>query len=95
MSDTVSAASGAEGAQPGPVARAAKTKAPQQRPSLFARSALFVRQIVAELKKVIRPTRSELVTYTSVVLIFVVIVMAFVTGVDLVVGKLMFWVFGG
>ena len=41
------------------------------------------------------PTRSELVTYTSVVLVFVVIIMAFVTIVDFGIGKLTFWIFGG
>ncbi len=65
------------------------------RRGLFARIALFIRQVVGELKKVVRPTRSELMTYTGVVLVFVVIVMAFVTLVDLGVGKLSFWVFGG
>ncbi len=95
MSDTVSAAPGAEGAEPRPVARAPRAQAPVKRPGLFARIALFVRQIVSELKKVVRPTRSELVTYTTVVLVFVVVVMAFVTGIDLVIGRLMFWVFGG
>jgi preprotein translocase subunit SecE len=68
-------------------------KAPARR-GLFARIALFWRQVVAELKKVVRPTRSELVTYTGVVLVFVAVVMAFVTVVDLGVGKLTFWVFG-
>jgi len=62
---------------------------------MFARIALFVRQVIAELKKVVRPTRSELITYTSVVLVFVAVVMAFVTVVDLGIGKLTFWVFGG
>jgi preprotein translocase subunit SecE len=72
-----------------------KATRPEQRRGLFARIALFVRQVVAELKKVVRPTRSELVTYTSVVLVFVAVVMAFVTLVDLGIGKLTFWVFGG
>jgi len=65
------------------------------RRGLFARIALFIRQVVAELKKVVRPTRSELVTYTGVVLVFVVIVMAFVTVVDLGVGEATFFIFGG
>ena len=34
---------------------------------LFARIALFIRQVVAELRKVVTPTRSELVNYTIVV----------------------------
>ena len=66
-----------------------------ERRGLFARIALFWRQVVAELKKVVRPTRSELITYTGVVLVFVAIIMAFVTVVDLGIGKLTFFVFGG
>lgn len=68
---------------------------PEKRRGLFARIALFVRQVVAELKKVVRPSRNELVTYTGVVLVFVAVVMAFVTLVDLGVGKATFWIFGG
>jgi preprotein translocase subunit SecE len=43
---------------------------------------LFYRQVVAELRKVIWPTRSELVTYTTVSLIFVIIVLGIVFGLD-------------
>ncbi|RMI04599.1 preprotein translocase subunit SecE [Cellulomonas triticagri] len=69
--------------------------APEKRRGLFARIALFVRQVVAELKKVVRPTRNELVTYTGVVLVFVAVVMAFVTVVDLGIGQATRWIFGG
>ncbi len=62
---------------------------------LFARIALFWRQVVAELKKVVWPTRQDLITYTTVVLVFVVIVMAFITVVDFGIGQLMLAVFGG
>lgn len=61
----------------------------------FARIARFVRQIIAELKKVVRPTRKELIGYVTAVLVFVGAVMAFVTVVDLGVGSLTAWVFGG
>ena len=37
--------------------------------------ALSYRQVIAELRKVVRPTRHELITYTSVVLVFVLVVM--------------------
>jgi preprotein translocase subunit SecE len=56
---------------------------------------LFARQVVAELKKVVRPTRNELLTYTSVVLVFVCVVMAYVSVLDYGFGKLVLWVFGG
>ncbi len=89
MSERAQAA-GAEGTGAGK----ARKGTPERR-GLFARIALFVRQVVAELKKVVRPTRAELIRYTTVVLVFVAVVMAFVTGVDLGVGSLVGWVFGG
>ena len=55
----------------------------------------FLQQVRSEAKKVVWPTRSELGTYTMVVIAFVVIVMAFITVVDVGVGQLTFWVFGG
>ncbi len=48
----------------------------------LSRAGLFYRQIVAELRKVIWPTRNELVTYTTVVIAFVVVIMAIVFAVD-------------
>jgi preprotein translocase subunit SecE len=56
---------------------------------------LFLRQVVAELKKVVRPTRNELLTYFSVVLVFVCAVMTYVSLLDFGFGKLVLWVFGG
>lgn len=55
---------------------------------------LFTRQVVAELRKVIWPTRNELVTYTVVALAFVIVMTAIVTGLDYGFTKLMFAVFG-
>jgi preprotein translocase subunit SecE len=43
---------------------------------------VFTREVVAELRKVIWPTRHELVTYTSVVVVFVAFIIAFVYGLD-------------
>jgi preprotein translocase subunit SecE len=54
----------------------------------------FVREVVAELKKVVRPTRAEVITYTTTVLAFVAIVMVFVFGVDLGIGWLTGKIFG-
>jgi preprotein translocase subunit SecE len=65
-----------------------------ERPGLFARIALFFRQVVAELRKVNWPTRRELTTYTIVVLVFSSIFAAIVVGLDLGLGQLMFYVFG-
>jgi preprotein translocase subunit SecE len=60
----------------------------------FGRLALFYRQVVAELRKVIWPTRKELVTYTTVVLFFVVVVTTYVALVDLAAAKSVLSVFG-
>ena len=64
------------------------------RSGLFARMMVFFRQVIDELRKVVTPTRSELVNYTLVVLVFVLIMMALITGFDLVFGWLISWVFG-
>ncbi|MDN5915163.1 MAG: preprotein translocase subunit SecE [Pseudonocardia sp.] len=50
--------------------------------SLFARLARFLREVVAELRKVIWPTRSQMVTYTIVVLVFVSFMIALVFALD-------------
>ena len=57
--------------------------------------ATFLRQVVAELRKVVWPTQQQLITYFFVVLVFVVVVMAIVTLLDLGFGKLVFEVFTG
>ncbi|RII22253.1 preprotein translocase subunit SecE [Streptomyces sp. YIM 130001] len=60
----------------------------------FGRLALFYRQIVAELRKVVWPTRSQLTTYTSVVIVFVVIMIALVTVIDYGFSEVVKYVFG-
>ncbi len=61
---------------------------------LFARVGLFYRQVTNELTKVVWPTRKQLTTYTSVVLVFVTFIIAVVSLLDLVLTKIVFWVFG-
>jgi len=56
--------------------------------------ALFIRQVVAELRKVIWPTRRELRTYTIVALTFVLVMVVIVTSLDYLFTKLVFWAFG-
>ncbi|CAB4878389.1 unannotated protein [freshwater metagenome] len=64
------------------------------RPGLVARIQLFFRQVIAELRKVIWPTRKELITYTIVVLVFASVFAAIVLVLDLGFGKLNFKIFG-
>jgi preprotein translocase subunit SecE len=56
--------------------------------------ALFVREVIAELRKVLWPTRRELRAYTAVAVVFVVVMTAIVTGLDYGFTKLVFAVFG-
>ena len=55
---------------------------------------LFFRQVVAELRKVIWPTRDQLSTYFFVVLFFVLVLIAIVSVLDYAFNSLMFNVFG-
>ena len=70
------------------------SKAPARtRGGLIARLSRFLREVVAELRKVIWPTRKELVTYTVVVIVFVSVMTALVTGLDIGFAKVVTWVF--
>jgi preprotein translocase subunit SecE len=57
--------------------------------------ALFYRQVVAELRKVIWPTRKDLINYTTVVLVFVLIMVGLVSAIDFLLTKGVLAVFGG
>jgi preprotein translocase subunit SecE len=74
------------------VANARQDRAERRSP--FARLALFIRQVINELRKVVTPTRRELFSYTGVVLAFVVVMMAIVYGLDLGFSALVNWAFG-
>ncbi|WP_217205698.1 preprotein translocase subunit SecE [Streptomyces sp. AC550_RSS872] len=58
------------------------------------RLALFYRQIIAELRKVVWPTRNQLTTYTTVVIIFVVLMIGLVTVIDYGLDHAAKYVFG-
>jgi len=62
--------------------------------SLFARLMRFIREVWAELRKVIWPNRKQMVTYTAVVLTFVVFMVALVSLFDFVFKKGIGYVFG-
>jgi preprotein translocase subunit SecE len=54
----------------------------------------FVRESISELRKVLWPSRNELVTYSIVVIVFVVIMVAIVAGLDVGFARLVLWLFG-
>jgi preprotein translocase subunit SecE len=72
-----------------------KARTESGRVGIFGRFARFFREIVAELRKVIWPTRKELLTYTAVVVSFVTVMVAIVAGLDYGFAKAVLWVFGG
>lgn len=74
------------------VASAKRERAERRGP--FARIALFIRQVVTELRKVVTPTRRELFSYTGVVLVFVIIMMGLVWGLDQLFAFGVNWTFG-
>ncbi|MBY0442972.1 MAG: preprotein translocase subunit SecE [Mycobacteriaceae bacterium] len=53
----------------------------------------YLKQVVAELRKVIWPSRKQMLTYTSVVLVFLAFMVALVGLVDLGLTKLVLLVF--
>ncbi len=60
----------------------------------FARLSLFMREVIAELRKVIWPTRKELIAYTGVVIVFVLIMAGIVALMDFVFGRAVLTLFG-
>ena len=54
----------------------------------------FLREVRQELGKVIWPTRQELVTYTVVVLVTVVVLTTYVFGLDALFSKFVLDIFG-
>ncbi|MBC7632825.1 preprotein translocase subunit SecE [Aeromicrobium sp.] len=53
----------------------------------------FYQQVIAELRKVVWPTRPQVINYFWVVLVFVLVMMAIVAGLDYGFGKAMFAIF--
>jgi preprotein translocase subunit SecE len=73
----------------------ATSGAPREKKLNFLqRIALFIRQVFQELRKVVTPTRQELLKFTGVVLGFVVVMMALVYGLDLLFTWIVQVVFG-
>ncbi|AKG43502.1 preprotein translocase, SecE subunit [Streptomyces xiamenensis] len=56
--------------------------------------ALFYRQVIAELRKVVWPSRRQLTTYTSAVIVFVLVVIGILTVLDWGFSRVVEYVFG-
>ena len=70
----------------------AKSDGPTRNPILFVWN--YLKQVVAEMRKVIWPNRKQMVSYTAVVLAFLVFMVALIGLVDLGLAKLVLLVFG-
>lgn len=62
--------------------------------NVLARLGRFLREVVAELRKVIWPARNQMITYTIVVIVFVVFMVAFTAGLDVLFAKGVLTIFG-
>ena len=97
MSDSAGTATGLGSADDG-AGRGSVPLRGERRPGRLRRSVggtrTFVRQVLAELRKVIWPGRRELITYTTVVIVFVAFIVALVAGLDLLFAQGVLAVFG-
>jgi preprotein translocase subunit SecE len=71
-----------------------KARKDVERAGFFGRIGGFFREVVAELRKVIWPTRKELLTYTAVVIVFLIIMTTIVVTLDYGFAKAVLWAFG-
>ncbi|RVW01534.1 preprotein translocase subunit SecE [Rhodococcus spongiicola] len=62
--------------------------------NIFKRIRRFLREVIAELKKVIWPNRKQMITYTIVVLVFVTFMVTFISVLDVVFLRGASWLFG-
>lgn len=59
------------------------------KPNIWQRAVQFLRDVRIEMKKVIWPSREEVLNYTAVVLITVAVITSVVLALDLVLSKLL------
>jgi preprotein translocase subunit SecE len=78
----------------GTATKTAKKAADRPSRNPFAFVWTFLKQVVAELRKVIWPNRKQMVNYTAVVLVFLAFMVALIGLVDLGLAKLVMLVFG-
>lgn len=78
----------------GGMATKARPKDKVSRFRAFGRIGRFIREVVAELRKVIWPTRKELVTYAVVVIVFISVMTAIIVAFDQAFARGVLAVFG-
>ncbi len=80
------------GTEPKTTKKAARAEKGRPNPLAFVWN--YLQQVVAELRKVIWPNRKQMVTYTTVVLLFLAFMVALIGLTDLGLAKLVMLVFG-
>ena len=60
----------------------------------FVRARNFIREVISELKKVIWPTQRQLINYTIIVLVFVVIIALIIAAFDFGFTQITIRIFG-
>jgi preprotein translocase subunit SecE len=89
---TESSAEDETGKKPKKVKKARKPGTQSTNPIVYVYN--YLKQVIAELRKVIWPNRKQMGTYTSVVLAFLIFMVTLIGLVDLGLAKLVLWVFG-
>jgi preprotein translocase subunit SecE len=89
---TESTAEDEAGKKPKKAKKARKPQGSSTNPIVYVYN--YLKQVVAELRKVIWPNRKQMGTYTSVVLAFLVFMVTLIGLVDLGLAKLVLMVFG-
>jgi len=65
---------------------------PNRNPFVFVWN--YIKAVVGELRKVIWPNRKQMVSYTTVMMVFLTFMVALISFVDIGLHKLVLWVFG-
>lgn len=66
-----------------------KQKPKEKKPNFFKRAAKFFKDVSAELKRVTWPTKKDLISYTTAVIAFVILMGVIIGVLDLIFGYLM------
>jgi len=72
--------------------KAKQRTGPSRNPFVFVWN--YMKAVAGELRKVIWPSRKQMVSYTSVMLVFLTFMVTLISFVDIGLHKLVLWVFG-
>ncbi len=76
-----------------PVRREPATRTAQRPPEKRVKAGEYIRQVRAELRKVAWPSRKEVIHYSTIVLIALVLLTGLIFVLDLAFGKGVIWLF--